>query len=267
MRPRGDNWLFYYLRLWLAYTKRSFATSFASRFGAVVFTFGKLLRFLFFIALVLVLLSQTKALAGYSRNEVLLFIVCFNLLDTLTQLLFREVYRFRPRVISGDFDLDLLKPMSPLFRCLAGGADGLDFLMLVPYTGLLLWLLFALQWRGENLLLFIILMVNGLVIAMAMHIMVLAVGVVSTEVDNLIMMYRDLTTLVRFPVDIYPSAIRGFLTYIIPVAIMMSFPPQALLGLLAAHSVLLALAIAIFLLFVSVWLWQRALYFYSSASS
>jgi len=41
------------------------------------------------------------------------------------QLLFRDVYRFRPKVVSGDFDLILVKPINPLFRVLLGGADPL----------------------------------------------------------------------------------------------------------------------------------------------
>ena len=56
------------------------------------------------------------------------------LIDVISQFLFREVYRFRPLVVSGEFDLVLVKPVSSLFRSLAGGADVIDLITIPPYV-------------------------------------------------------------------------------------------------------------------------------------
>ena len=123
-----------YVHLWIKLTMNSFMTALTSRFGAVLFLIGKMLRFVFFLIFLLTLFTQTRFLASYSQTQMLFFFLTFNFVDTVTQLLFREVYRFRPMVVSGDFDLVLVKPISPLFRVLVGGADPLDLLMLIPYV-------------------------------------------------------------------------------------------------------------------------------------
>ena len=38
------------------------------------------------------------------------FYLSFSLVDTIAQLFFREVYRFRPLIVSGDFDLPSSNP-------------------------------------------------------------------------------------------------------------------------------------------------------------
>lgn len=118
-----------------------------------------------------------------------------------------------------------------------------------------------------NIILYLGLVVNAFIIALSFHILVLSIGVLTTEVDNTIMLYRDLTLMGRVPVDIYLEPIRGILTFIIPVGIMMTFPAKALMGFLSIEAVLLSFLMAAFFLLSSIKLWRLALRNYSSASS
>src|SRR5438874_1581239 len=78
-------------------------------------------------------------------------------------------------------------------------------------------------------------------IALGFHIFVLATGILSTAVDNTVMLYRDLTQMGRLPIEVYQEPLRGFITFIIPVGIMMTYPGQALLGLLSLQGIIIAL--------------------------
>lgn len=200
--------------------------------------------------------------------QALFFYLTFNFIDTITQLFFREVYRFRQLVVTGDFDLVLVKPTNPLFRALAGGADPLDVLMLVPYIGALVWV--AVQF-GEidavRLGSYLLLVINGLAIATGFHILVLALAIMTTEVDHAIMIYRDLTSMGRVPVDIYREPLRGIITFIVPVGIMMTFPAKSFFGLLSPGMVGLSLVLGAAFLFICLRLWRFALTRYASASS
>jgi len=98
--------------------KYSFQIFFVSRIGAALFLAGKVIRFLFFFGFLLMIFSGTKALSGYNFFEVGLFYMTFNFIDSTTQMLFREVYRFRYYIVSGNFDMLLLKPINVLFRSL-----------------------------------------------------------------------------------------------------------------------------------------------------
>lgn len=256
-----------YAHLWLKLTANSFMAVLSSRFGASLFLIGKTLRFVFFLVFLLTLFTQTRFLASYSQSQMLFFFLTFNFVDTLTQLFFREVYRFRHMVVSGDFDLVLIKPVSPLFRALVGGADPLDLFMLVPYVGLLVYVAreFGLTLTGG--ILYLILLANAVVIASGFHIFVLGLAILTTEIDHTIMIYRDLTSMGRVPVDIYREPLRSVITFIIPVGVMMTFPAKALLGLLSGTSIFLSCLIGGIFLWLSLCMWRYSLSRYASASS
>jgi ABC-2 type transport system permease protein len=212
-------------------------------------------------------MKGVNSLAGYSLNQTLFFFLTFNIIDVISQFLFREAYRFRPLIVSGDFDLIMTKPMSALFRVLMGGSDFIDFLTIPP-------LIFALFYVGRmlhpttvQLLFYLLLLINGLLIATAFYITVLAFGIITLEIDHTIMIYRDITNLGRFPIEIYKEPLKGILTYIIPVGIMISLPVKAIIGMVTFKGVLLSFAIGFFVIFISLKFWNFALTKYTSASS
>lgn len=256
-----------YLKVWWMMSKNNFIQVLINKFGATVFLTGKILRFVFFIAFIVFLLKGTQSLAGYNMTQIIFFFLTFNLVDVVSQFLFREVYRFRPLIVSGGFDLVLTKPISSLFRSLMGGADILDFFTIPP-------LIFAVVVVGGSLFpslasvsYYILLLINGLLLATAFHILVLALGIITLEIDHTVMIYRDLTNLGRFPIDIYKEPLRGILTYFIPVGIMMTLPAKALMGLVSPQGVAVSFAIGLAGLYLANKTWGYALKKYTSASS
>jgi len=256
-----------YLKVWWMMSKNAFIQVLINKFGASIFLIGKILRFAFFIAFLVFLLRGTQNLAGYNLNQTIFFFLTFNLVDVLGQFLYREVYRFRPLVVSGGFDLVLTKPISPLFRSLMGGADILDFFTIPP-------LIFAVIVVGRTLApslvdtsYYILLVLNGLLLATAFHIVVISLGIITLEIDHTIMIYRDLTNLGRLPIDIYKEPLKGILTYLIPVGIMITLPAKALMGLVSPSGVVVSFAIGLAALFVAKRFWGFALKKYTSASS
>lgn len=256
------------LKIFLLFSKLSWRTIFQARLGIVFFMLGKVLRFAFFFSLISLIFSRIKIIQGYTINQAIIFYLTFNIVETASQILFREVYRFRYLVTSGNLDLILLKPFHPFIRILVGGVDFLDVFMLIPYFLATLYLSFH---TGNltlvNFSLYIFLLLNALVIATAFHIAVLALGILTTEVDHTILIYRDLTTLGRFPLDIYKEPIRSLFTFIIPIGVMMSFPPYALFNVLSLPYMFYAFLISCLLLVASLKLWDSALKKYQSWGS
>jgi ABC-2 type transport system permease protein len=259
---------FRYLALWKTLTINSFVVAFTSRFSAGLFLLSKSLRFIFFIVFLSALFLRVRVVENYSFLQTLFFFLTFTLIDTASQLLFREVYRFRRLIVTGDFDLVLVKPMSALFRALAGGADPFDLVMIIPYIILLIVVAFQLGVVSPlSVIFYLALLANGFLIATAFHIMVLALAIVTTEVDHTILIYRDITSMARVPIDIYREPIRGILTYVVPVGIMMTIPAKALFGLLSWPSIVFAFALGAIFFLLSLRFWRYALGKYSSASS
>ncbi|QQG40961.1 MAG: ABC-2 family transporter protein [Candidatus Levyibacteriota bacterium] len=257
-----------YFRLWLLFTRLTTMVAFQSRFGAIVFLFGKLLRFLFFLLFIVVLVSKTQTLVGYSIWQIVFFFATFNLIDTIPQLLWREVYRFRSYVVSGFFDYIITKPISPLFRSLFGGSDILDIVMLIISFIFIFFSAAKLEILTlMGIISFCALVLNAMVISLALHIFVLSIGILTTEIDNAIMLYRDLTQMGRLPIDVYAQPLRGFLTFIIPVGIMITFPAKAIMGLLSWQMLIFSFAAGLTFFILSLFCWNFALKHYASVSS
>ena len=255
-------------KIWFRYTINSFSQILINKWAVVFLMSGKILKILLFFIFLMFLFQGAKSLAGYNRNQIVFFYLSFNLIDTFGQLFFREVYRFRQMVVKGTFDFYLLKPMNPLVRILLGGTDLMDLMMLI----LLIFCTvgFAIV---SNLVvspiywgLYLILIVNGLLIAAAFHIFVLGFGILTTSVDHLIMIYRDFGGMLRIPVDLYIEPIRFLLTFILPLGIMITFPAKALMGILPTHLIIISFTISFVSLFIAIIFWNFSLKRYTSAS-
>ena len=257
----------YYFKIWWMMSRNSFLVTASKKRVIALFLFTKVIRFIFFFGFLYYILQSTKTLAGYSQVQVIFFFLTFNVVDIIPQFLFREVYRFRSLIVSGDFDLILVKPVNALFRSLMGGADVIDLILLVPLILIVIYTGGLLSPNGPQVLLYMILVLNALIIAAAFHIAVLGLGIITFEVDHTILIYRDLKNLGRLPIDIYAQPLQGLLTYLVPVGIMITFPAKALMGLLSPWGALSSFLFAATSIFLSLKFWKFALRKYSSASS
>ena len=110
---------------------------------------------------------------------------------------------------------------------------------------------------GENR--FLVLLVTGVLVA------VLAVP--TPVLENAIWIYRDLMFMGKFPVEVYASPVRWALTFGVPIAVMTSFPAQALLGRLSWAWAVYAFALTGVLLALSARFWNDSVARYTSSSS
>lgn len=256
-----------YIKLWLFMSKNAFLTVLLDKFGFSIFLTGKIIRFAMYFGFLYFLVRGTNTLAGYNVNQTVFFFLTFNVVDVLSQFLFRGVYRFRSLVVSGGFDLVLVKPVNALFRSLVGEADVIDFVTIPPLFVTVWYVGSQLSPSSLDIVFYILLLINALLIAAAFHILVLALGILTLEIDHTIMIYRDLVSLGRFPVDIYKEPLRSILTFLIPVGIMISLPAKSLIGLITPSGIIISFVLAASFMFVSLKFWNLAIKSYTSASS
>jgi len=157
--------------------------------------------------------------------------------------------------------------MSPLFRVLLGGADATDLITIPPLVILVWYIGNLLNPSGLAIFYYVILVLNGLVISAAFHILVLAMGIITLEIDHTVMIYRDLVGLGRFPIDIYKEPLRSLITFIVPIGLMISIPAKAFMGLINPIGVISSVLFGMALFMLSLQFWKYALKKYTSASS
>ncbi|RLC36242.1 hypothetical protein DRH27_05520 [Candidatus Falkowbacteria bacterium] len=258
-----------YLKVWKQLSACAIGSYLSNRIDITSYFIGKLVRFGFFILLIVSIFNFTDSLAGYGKYEVLLFFLTFNLVDVFPQAFFRGIYSFREDVRKGNFDFALIKPLNPLFYIMTKLTDILDIIFLIPIIFLIIYTVIKLEITLTlvNILLYLIFIIVGQLIILGIHIISACVTIWTLESENFIWFYRESMTIGRFPPEILSLTVQFIFTFLMPIIIVVAFPVKILLGTLAIRWVLFALLYSFVFFFFSILLWRTSLKRYSSASS
>lgn len=262
-----------YVAVWWRLAQMAFLMQFANRWSSLGWLGGKVVRLVFFLVFIVAIFKHVPSVAGYSLFQVAIFFLTFNIVDIVAQLFFRGLYMVGRDIREGDMDFYLLQPVHPLFRMASNMVDFLDFMTLLPVLAVTFYLLprtlapFPAAEAARNLALYLLLCLNGVVIAFALHVLIASLTVRTQQMENTIWMYRDMMSLGRFPVDIYSRPIQFVLATVLPVGVMVSYPSKALIGLLSPLNVLLAFVLSAVIVALALASWKSALRRYSSVSS
>jgi ABC-2 type transport system permease protein len=119
-----------------------------------------------------------------------------------------------------------------------------------------------------ELLLFLVMLLAGLVIVYSFLLLLATCAFWFVKLENVLVIFQALFgNAGRWPVTIFPPWLRGFLTFVVPVAFAVTVPAQALTGQLEAATALIAVAVAGVFLLGSRLFWTFALRRYTGASA
>ncbi|MDR0670514.1 MAG: ABC-2 family transporter protein [Treponema sp.] len=227
------------------------------------------------IAVLFIMVNNFDVLAGWTADE-MVFMYSFDLLaySLCAFCLFGPSTGLAAKVRSGEFDSALTKPLSPFVHELYTSFNpgyvshvSLTVVMLIV-TGIRLKLSFS----PLGLLVFLAMLAGAVLVQAAELNFCGAAGffiIGENFVFDAISTTRDFT---RYPITIYPAAVRFILTFVIPVAFMNFYPASVILGRGEGmpFSPLLGLftpLVGLLLFFLSVKLWYRGLSKYQSTGS
>lgn len=258
-----------YFRIWKKLASCAIQSTLSNRLDSLGYLLGKLVRFGFFWLLIVSIFHHTTSIVGFSKYEVLLFYVTYNLMDVLPQIMFRGIYWFHNDVFYGNFDFTLIRPAKPLFYTMSRFVDLLDLLFLFPILGLFCYVIIKLSASLSfvNIFLYILFLIISLLIVAALHIIYAALIVRVLRAGDFIWFYRGAMSAGSFPPEVLPSLFRVFFTFVMPVVLIVAFPAKAMLGLLSFEWGLIGILYSILLFIFALWFWGKSLRFYSSASS
>lgn len=258
-----------YIKIYFQLVNCAFSSYLSNRLDSMGYFLGKIVRFTFFLILVISIFRFTDNLAGYSMYEVILFFLTFNLIDVGAQFLFRGVYFLKTDIIRGQFDYVLSKPVNKLFYAMSRLVDILDLISVFLIIGGIIYDVNLLMNKisVQDIILYISLVLNGMVLVFVIHAIIAALSVRFYEAENLIWLYRESMTLGRMPSEIYPDLIQVIFTFFMPVFIMIAFPVKQMLGVLDIRWALSAVLFTGFGVIFALWFWKNSLNHYSSASS
>lgn len=258
-----------YWHVWKMTAINGLQEAFINRWTNLLFIFGKALRLGMSLVVLLLIRQNVQQFSHYTTDQIVVFFLTYMFVDIIAQVFYRGVYMFSHQVRTGEFDFLLMKPVSPLFRALTGKPDINDTIFIIP-SSLISFYLFSqlnLTVTISSVLWYIALLMNAFLIVTALHIFVLIAGILTTEVDGVVWLYRDLMRLGQFPVSVYMEPLRFLLFFFVPIGMMVTIPSEVLLGLPPTHSILITMLVGLAFFLLSLITWQWALKQYSSASS
>lgn len=272
-RPKEDNMsnrLKPYLRVWIKLTQQQFQSQISNARGAaLLFILGKLFRLGTAFLMLYIIVGRAKFISGYTLEQAILILALFNFISTLSQLFMRGIYVFRQKIVDGTFDFYLLNPLSELFYSLFSYTDPMDLLLAFPYLGLVFWAILNAGYSLSlpTLLLLLCSVIIAFIMVMSWHILILGIGIRYLEVDNTIMLYRDLERLGALPTDMYGRLGNILLTYFAPIALIGTVPARFVFGMSNPWILLIFVVLGYLQLKLALSYYRRSLLTYSSASS
>jgi len=218
----------------------------------------------------LVVYDGRPGLAGWSFEEALVVIGWFTLMKgVLEGAVNPSLASVVEHIRKGTLDFVLLKPADAQF--LVSTARFMPWRVVDVLAGLAIFAAaFARMGRAPSagaVAAAVLLLACATLVLYSLWILVISAAFYVVKVDNLSYLFSSIYDAARWPVSVFRGALRLVFTFVVPLAIMTTYPALALLGRLEAAVGLQALAGALAFAAVARLTWRRAIGAYTSASS
>jgi ABC-2 type transport system permease protein len=218
----------------------------------------------------LILYADRTAVAGWTANEALIvmawFIVLRGLLEGLVNPSLVDIVE---RIRTGSFDYVLLKPADAQFLVSTSRFAPWRVVDVLGGIGLAVYAFVQIGHppRAIDLAAGVLLLAAGAMVMYSLWIVMVSASFWVVRLDNLAYLMSAVFDTARWPVQVFRGFWRFLFTFILPLALMTTFPARAILGKLPGTTTLVCLAAAAGLGIVARLVWRAAIRNYTSASS
>jgi ABC-2 type transport system permease protein len=216
-----------------------------------------------------VLFSRRDGVAGWRAEEMLIVVGFFTMLKgVLAGVIQPSLAQAVEHIRKGTLDFLLLKPADVQFMLSSSKLELAHLTDVLAGLGIVLWALprahVAPSWFDVAFA--AALLVCALAILYAMWILVVSLAFRVVKIDNMSHLFESLFEAARWPSSVFRGALSIVFTFVIPLALMTTYPALALLGRANARHMLIASGVALALLSLSRIVWKRSLHGYTGAS-
>jgi len=251
--------LFRYWRIWILCLRASIRKSRAYKEEILV----RFLRTIFIVLTQLLLLyvvfGNQEYFVGWSRSEAYLVLGIWNLLNYVGWALFGvNLSMLERRVVDGDFDFILTKPISSAW--LTSFGDFSMYNLISALSGIILIVYyFVVNWTSvslSNVLLLVCAIAVAAIIWYAIYLF-FASFTLSIPRNGFMGIAKELLGLTRYPTNIYTSTLQFVFYTLIPIAFVSTVPVEILTNRVSFVLLIIGAGIALILLRFSCWVWNK----------
>lgn len=262
--------MFKYVRLASLQLRISAASGMAYRADFVLNGAMALLTMGMTLLPLIVVFDQRKEVEGWDFAESLVLMSYFlGLRAVLEGMISPSIIDLLERIRTGAFDYTLLKPVDAQIMISTSRYEPWKIIDLAGAIGLAVYALIIRDKpvHAADLGLGMVMFVSGVLAMYGLWIICAAASFWVVRLDNLTYLLGSIFDVARWPVQMFPRVWRLIFTFIVPVALMTTYPAKALLGELGAQTAFATLGGACVLLALGRLLWRTAIRNYTSASS
>lgn len=259
-----------YLRLLALEIRLSLATGMQYRWNFVVDGVVSLLWTALGIVPLYIALHGRPPVQGWTFDRALVVVGFFTLLrGVLDGAVNPSLVAVVDQIRQGTLDFVLLKPADAQFLVSTSRFELWKGLDAVAAIGILAW---AFRLTGSPpglgaIALSAVLLACATMVLYSLWILVIAAAFWVVRLDNLAYLFGSIFDFARWPVTLFKGGWRILFTFVIPLALMTTYPAEALLGSLAARTAVLSVLGSIAFALLARAVWTRAIARYTSASS
>ncbi len=258
------------LRIVWTFAKLGFQNEAAYRANFWIQIFESLVNVGSAVAAVSLVFTRTESLAGWRPPELVALLgIYFAVYGAIHVVIAPSLMKFMEDVRQGTLDFMLTKPADSQLLVSTSEIRVWKLVDFALGAGILAYGVAGLSERigPLELLGFAIALAAGVAIVYAFWLLLATLAFWFVRLENLLMIFWNTYQAARWPVGIYPRWLRISLTAIVPVALAVTVPAEALAGRLTFANLALVCGVAVTLLAVSRWFWLRGLQRYSGASA
>lgn len=260
----------FYVSIFFQYVAQYLKTRLEYRANLVVEIFSDLLSQAVNLVFILVVFGHTKALNGWSQDEII-FIYGYFLVPYALFSAFFNIWDFNERyIVKGEMDRVLTKPIHSLFQIV------LERMELESLFGAITGLI-VMFYAGRNLnievswfdpFVFVALVLGGVFVYAGIFIMIACISFWADARTSIMPMMYNIGNYGRYPIDIYNRMIRFVLTWVLPFAFVGVYPAAYFLGKEQWYGyAFLTPVMGVVFFGVSVFLWNKGVKKYRGAGS
>lgn len=260
----------YYARLFAVQARASLTTAMQYRADFLVQGLTSAYWLGWNLVPLLVLYDDRATVAGWSFGAALVvmahFVIVRGILEgAINPSLGAVVEQIR----SGAFDYTLLRPADAQFLVSTARFAPWRVLDVLGGVGLLIYAFVRLGHAPSpaQVAAGLVLLGAGLAVMYGLWIMIVATAFWVVRMDNLIYLLSSVFDAARWPASVFRGVWRVVFTFVIPLALMTTFPARALLGTVTWQAGIGCLVGALLVSVVARLVWRLALRSYTSASS
>ena len=259
-----------YLRVLIVFYRTSIQAEMEYRADFLTRVVASLLGLLTTVGSLSIAFQYTDNLKGWTFSQAMVFLAVYYLMDGLIEMLIGPNLRqIASYVREGTLDFVLLKPLNAQFMAslrtvniwrganvLVGfGLAGYSISNMPAESGI------------RSAVLFCVALLAGLLIIYSFWLMLVTLTFWFVRVDNIDQIVWQAFEAGRYPVEIYPRWLRSTLTYVIPVALMITVPARSLTGRIDGWHIAGAVAVALAMFCFATLFWRIGLRSYTGASA